>query len=577
MLPRRQKGARGPARFRPRRLRIFARQSHPRSQGTGKSHTLKEAIKALRSRRKGKVFVTASTGAAATQVGGTTIHMFAGIGLGQEPAADLARKVASNRHASKRWRECGALVIDEISMVEAALFDKLDHVARYVRGSDDAFGGIQLLVCGDFLQLPPVSKGGGPDAGEFFAFEAAAWRRCFPEQRVLTKVFRQRDATFVDILNELRVGKLSNRSAALLRKLKHTDLSPWTREGVEPTRLNCYNADVDRINDAALARLHAGGDGLRTFDAQDSGAEPYLGSLRKNGAFPERLQLKVGAQVMLLVNLDVEAGLVNGSRGVVTGFASEQGKKDASLRTEDVTGVVVKFTTGRTQTISRDVKAIEEGNVQKAKRAQFPLRLAWAISIHKSQGQTLDLLEVDLRGCFEYGQAYTAVSRATSMDRLRVLNFDLAGVKAHARVVRFHDDLVARNPAVLHDAALKSAAPVFAEEAAGGWIKKRPAGPAPPARPAPPPPKRARYTPLAGKSVAFAGELPRAALASAVAAAGGTVDAAVRSMTRYLVAGDVMADGDVVERDVNFQAARRMDVPVLTADKFRALLDPPAR
>ena len=576
MLPRRQKGARGPARFRPRRLRTFARQSHLRSQGTGKSHTLKEAIKALRSRRKGKVFVTASTGAAATQVGGTTIHMFAGIGLGQEPAADLARKVASNRHASKRWRECGALVIDEISMVEAALFDKLDHVARYVRGSDDAFGGIQLLVCGDFLQLPPVSKGGGPDA-DFFAFEASAWRRCFPEQRVLTKVFRQRDATFVDILNELRVGKLSNRSAALLRKLKHTDLSPWTREGVEPTRLNCYNADVDRINDAALARLHAGGDGLRTFDAQDSGAEPYLGSLRKNGAFPERLQLKVGAQVMLLVNLDVEAGLVNGSRGVVTGFASEQGKKDASLRTEDVTGVVVKFTTGRTQTIARDVKAIEEGNVQKAKRAQFPLRLAWAISIHKSQGQTLDLLEVDLRGCFEYGQAYTAVSRATSMDRLRVLNFDLAGVKAHARVVRFHDDLVARNPAVLHDAALKSAAPVFAEEAAGGWIKKRPAGPAPPARPAPPPPKRARYTPLAGKSVAFAGELPRAALASAVAAAGGTVDGSVRSMTRYLVAGDVMADGDVVERDVNFQAARRMDVPVLTADKFRALLDPPAR
>ena len=274
---------------------------------------------------------------------------------------------------------------------------------------------------------------------------------------MLTKVFRQRDATFVDILNELRVGKLSNRSAALLRKLKHTDLSPWTRGGVEPTRLNCYNADVDRINDAALARLHAGGDGLRTFDAQDSGAEPYLGSLRKNGAFPERLQLKVGAQVMLLVNLDVEAGLVNGSRGVVTGFASEQGKKDASLRTEDVTGVVVKFTTGRTQTISRDVKAIEEGNVQKAKRAQFPLRLAWAISIHKSQGQTLDLLEVDLRGCFEYGQAYTAVSRATSMDRLRVLNFDLAGVKAHARVVRFHDDLVARNPAVLHDAALAEA------------------------------------------------------------------------------------------------------------------------
>jgi hypothetical protein len=379
--------------------------------------------------------------------------------------------VASSYKAKKRWLACETLVIDEISMLDASTFDKLDHVARYVRGNDKPFGGVQLLCCGDFLQLPPVSARGG------FAFEAKCWRRCFPEQRALTRVFRQSgDDAFLQILGELRIAKLSNKSAALLRRLKHTDLSEWTSRGIEPTRLQCYNADVDSINEARLKALKTAPEHLPCVDKGDG--ERYA----RHHPYAATLKLKIGAQVMLLSNLDVSAGLANGARGVVEEFVRAPSRS--------VDGVVVRWASGKTTTVDRDAKTVEEGGREVFSRSQFPLRLAWAVTIHKAQGQTLDLLEVDLRGCREFGQAYVAVSRATAMKKLRVLNFDPSVVRAHPRAVEYVDRLLSRDPrAVYEDEA--AANPVFAPANDDGWISTKKKAP-----PAAPPPRRGPPQPV---------------------------------------------------------------------------------
>ena len=393
--------------------------------------------------------------------------------------------MASSYKAKKRWLACETLVIDEISMLDASTFDKLDHVARYVRGNDKPFGGVQLLCCGDFLQLPPVSARGG------FAFEAKCWRRCFPEQRALTRVFRQSgDDAFLQILGELRIAKLSNKSAALLRRLKHTDLSEWTSRGIEPTRLQCYNADVDAINEARLKALKTAPEHLPCVDKGDG--ERYA----RHHPYAATLKLKIGAQVMLLSNLDVSAGLANGARGVVEEFVRAPSRS--------VDGVLVRWASGKTTTVDRDAKTVEEGGREVFSRSQFPLRLAWAVTIHKAQGQTLDLLEVDLRGCREFGQAYVAVSRATAMKKLRVLNFDPSVVRAHPRAVEYVDRLLSRDPrAVYEDEA--AANPIFAPANDDGWISTKKQVP-----PSMPPPRRGPPQPVPARA---AGRRDRAARA----------------------------------------------------------------
>ena len=221
-------------------------------------------------------------------------------------------------------------------------------------------------------------------------------------------------------------GRVENSQAVeqerrVASRLKHTDLSEWTSRGIEPTRLQCYNADVDSINEARLKALKTAPEHLPCVDKGDG--ERYA----RHHPYAATLKLKIGAQVMLLSNLDVSAGLANGARGVVEEFVRAPSRS--------VDGVVVRWASGKTTTVDRDAKTVEEGGREVFSRSQFPLRLAWAVTIHKAQGQTLDLLEVDLRGCREFGQAYVAVSRATAMKKLRVLNFDPSVVRAHPRAV----------------------------------------------------------------------------------------------------------------------------------------------
>ena len=424
------------------------------SAGTGKSFVLRTLVKALKAKHGASaVFVTAPTGVAACNVGGITLHSFAGVGLGKGTAKYLADMVVKHNSKAAKWNQCQVLVIDEVSMLDGHLMDKLDAVGRRVRYRPDTpFGGIQLVLCGDFYQLPPV----GVDRTTCFAFESQAWKRAVTRTFQLTHVYRQRDPVFVQCLNDLRMGIVSDATARTLTATRNHSLVQTTEDGavVVPTRLYSHNVDVDREN---LARLKDLPGGTLTYKARDEAKTEAARRQMERLPASEVLQLKVGAQVILTKNIAVGSGLANGTRGVVVRFETKpvdapfvtqpkpyDGKTDESYWA-DVAMCrypVVRFLLANGTTYLRRIEhdrwTIEDGSTLIAERTQLPLRLAWALSIHKAQGMTIGLLETNVGRCFDYGQCYVALSRATSLETLRVQGFDARRVKVHPKVVAFH-------------------------------------------------------------------------------------------------------------------------------------------
>ncbi|KDQ61420.1 hypothetical protein JAAARDRAFT_54792 [Jaapia argillacea MUCL 33604] len=439
------------------------------SAGTGKSVLLREIIKTLKKKFikiPDAVAITASTGIAACNIGGVTIHSFAGIGLGIESAEDLTMKIRKNKKASARWLRTKVLIIDEVSMVDGDLFDKLARIGSLLRKRPEPFGGIQLVVTGDFFQLPPVTKG---NVQVKFAFEATRWNECVQKTFNLTKVFRQTDQTFVDMLNEMRFGRLSANSIARFRALSR---EVEYDDGLGPTELFPRREDVDRSNTTRLSRLPTQS---QTFFASDTGQieGPQREKMLANFMAPSQLTLRVDSQVMLIKNVDET--LVNGSMGKVVRFvdpATYGTESDMDGEVDEIGGgdgkggkagsggkvekkpagsgkllPIVDFVIpGRRETrrvlVTPESWKVElpNGDVQVA-RSQLPLILAWAMSIHKSQGQTLERVKVDLGKVFEKGQAYVALSRATSLEGLQVLNFDPKKVTVHPKVVEWSKTL----------------------------------------------------------------------------------------------------------------------------------------
>ncbi|TFJ84312.1 hypothetical protein NSK_004303 [Nannochloropsis salina CCMP1776] len=451
--------------------------------GSGKTHLLRAIIDRAPA---GKTFVTASTGIAAVNVGGTTLHSFAGIGLGDDPLEVLKERAGKNRTAAANWAAVEVLIVDEVSMLHGSLLSKLNEIAKHVKNQPHRpFGGVQLIFTGDFFQLPPVSR--GRRAGDHdYAFLHPVWKELFgPESCYeLTRVFRQAEKPLVALLNDVRYGRASAESIALLQELSR-DLKP--PPGIEPTLLFATNNRVDEMNQQKLGLL-AGAE-EHVFQATDSGVEPFLGQLRKNCLAESRLRLRIGAQVMLLKNVNANLGLVNGAKGRVTSFTNDEEHLP-----------IVEFASGMQYSIAQEEWAIEVSErgrtVKKAVRLQVPLKLGWAITIHKSQGMGLEWLECKLDDVFEDGQAYVALSRAVKLEGLRVLTFRQDRFRVSLHVVSFYDSQIkgkTRREPGEESSWLSSLAP--------NWLPEHPNGSTLPERKQTVPPYRpfsAPFAPSAG-------------------------------------------------------------------------------
>ncbi|KAK6985123.1 PIF1-like helicase-domain-containing protein [Favolaschia claudopus] len=367
------------------------------SAGTGKSFLLRRIIKAMKDKYGSEaVAVTASTGLAATHIGGITLNSFAGIFTSSEVA-----KKPANDFVNTRWVQTRALVIDEVSMVDAPLFDKVSTLGSTARNRQEPFGGIQLIVTGDFFQLPPVKH-------DQYAFNSKAWRKASLRSFNLKQVFRQRDPEFIAMLNDIRVGLLTDRYIQILSDECAAPVA--YADAIEPTHLYPVNRQVNAENDQRLLRLELP---EHHFTAHDYGSDEVL----KHLLCPKFLRLRKGAQVMRVKTKTAE--LVNGVVGVVVGFQEDLSGPDRVLPI-----VEYSLMSGRkiVETVEWDKWERSDGR-STASRTQIPLCLAWALSIHKSQGQTIDRVRVDLNKIFAPGQTYVALSRATCLEQLEVLNF----------------------------------------------------------------------------------------------------------------------------------------------------------
>jgi ATP-dependent DNA helicase PIF1 len=438
--------------------------------GTGKSFVIQHIVDAIE--RSGRdVALTAMTGCAALLLGSNakTLHSWAGIGLGKESVDILVPKIKKSNKARKNWLAADCLIIDEVSMMTPDLLDKLEAIAKLIKKNKAPFGGLQVILVGDLYQLPPIYKEGqmDPEKGQF-VFESQSWRNYIKDVVVLDKVHRQSDPVFLQILNEARAGDLSEESIKILESRK---TNAWKKLEIKPTLLFTRRADVDDVNVAQLQKC-PGEDvvykvktvKLPNVFATEQDIQWTVERMDKNSPYVPELRLRKGAQVMLLTNKHTEYKLVNGSRGVIIGFSDDNDKKRlAELQTADKTPEVekqmkdlkmqleqsshlpiVKFKSGGTLVI--DYHAWESDEIKGLQREQIPLRLAYAVTIHKAQGATLDCALVDIGdNTFEYGQAYVALSRVKSLDSLYIWDLNPSAFRVHPKVKAYLDSLPTPN------------------------------------------------------------------------------------------------------------------------------------
>lgn len=363
------------------------------SAGAGKTFVLNQFIKIAKNEGK-HVSVTATTGLAATHLGGTTIHSWAGIGISDSLEPNFIEHMSKGR--VEIIGKTDVLIIDEISMLHDYRLDMVDQVCRAVRKKDEPFGGIQIIMSGDFFQLPPINRGDSRAGG--FVVNSNVWQELDPAICYIEEQHRQDDEKLLDILNSIRAGQLKRHHAQTL--LERVDIQPDTDELM--TELHTVNIDVDKINDAKLDQL----EGDEIFYTQlTKGGKNYIDSLQRSVLAPAVLRLKKGALVMAVKN-SLDKKYVNGSLGTVIDF--ENGTEYP----------VVQFKNGKTITMVPDTWEIRDGEKKRASITQIPLRLAWAITVHKSQGMTLDSARIDLRKAFVEGMGYVALSRVKNLNNL---------------------------------------------------------------------------------------------------------------------------------------------------------------
>lgn len=418
--------------------------------GTGKSVFIKHIIK-YGEDVDINIAACAMTGCAAVllECGAKTVHSWGGLGLAKGNNNIIAGNIADNKYKKKNWKSVDVLIIDEVSMMSKKMLELLELTARKTRKCSLLFGGIQVVFCGDFFQLPPVANADEPDS-KMFCFESPVFDQLFPKHNIIqfTKIFRQKDPRYSKILNGIRVGSITEK---LLNSLEERVSKEYVSEsGIRPTVILPLRAPVDKMNKTSLEKLPGLSNTYQIehvklskddlpkniyeqmpINVNKTQVEYERQYLENNINCPKEITLKIGAQVMCIVNLDMENKfnpICNGSQGIVIGFD------------ELSQYPIVRFNNNVTRLISPHSWSSE--SIPTIAIRQLPLILAWAVTIHKVQGATIDVAEVDIgSGIFEYGQSYVALSRVTSLDGLYIKSFDASKIKINKKVQTFYKNL----------------------------------------------------------------------------------------------------------------------------------------
>lgn len=421
--------------------------------GTGKSYLMREIIQdAARENKRLQVCATSGRSAVLLNCGARTIHSWSGVRIPRGSREDIIAKATRRRITKKTWKSTDILIIDEVSMMSMKLFEILNDIGKINRGNyARIFGGIQLIFIGDFFQLPPIGDEDDEDSSRY-CFESEIWNEAFaPEDHIkLTKIFRQRDDKFIKILNQVREGRITRSSHEALMGLVGREYVDTENTGIVPVRLfpirasaEAFNAQMfDKIEGEVLEYRAKVNTNTRTFLEDGMPIPPEMihdfrtvpreiveyeiKNLVESSPSVDLLALKVGTNVMLTYNMNVESGLCNGSLGTVVGF------EGGVLRRP-----IVRFTSG--QTVPIDPVSYQSTSFPCISFSQIPLKHAWGLTIHSSQGATLDMAEIDIgSGIFAVGQTYVALSRVKSIEGLYLSGYDPSKIKVSRKVIDFY-------------------------------------------------------------------------------------------------------------------------------------------
>jgi ATP-dependent exoDNAse (exonuclease V) alpha subunit len=442
--------------------------------GSGKTFLLNRYINYLK-RNNIEAAITASTGIAATHIGGLTIHSWTGLGVRDTLDERTVKDLKDRYYLKSRYKKAEVLIIDEISMLSGNTLDLIDFLFREFKNTNLPFGGIQTVLCGDFFQLPPVRRvnlsfGGSPvqtgkryrdhslfsdDNDSPFAFRSRAWQELGLKICYLDEQHRQNDSDFIDVLNAIRNNAVTSRE----RKHLENRIESSSAKKTEQTKLYCLNADVDLENALELKKIPGK---ERVYKMEARGGNNLVETVKRGCLAPEVLKLKAGARVMFVKN-NFEEGYVNGTLGVVEDLDEDR--------------ITVFASNGRRFDVGLANWIIEENGRIKAEIIQYPLRLAWAITVHKSQGMSLDAARIDLTRSFEKGMGYVALSRVRSLKGLSLAGFNENALQVNEEVLTF--DAGFKKESVKHAeeirkkvdfASLKNEEEIFS---AAGWKPER--------------------------------------------------------------------------------------------------------
>src|SRR3990167_2891381 len=361
--------------------------------GSGKTFVLKEYISYLQNLGT-DLGITASTGIAATGMGGVTIHSWSGIGIRDSLDKSDLQEIAEKKHIKNKVKKASVLIIDEISMLHHFRLDLIDRIVREVKNSEEPFGGMQVVFCGDFFQLPPIKRMGGEEV--FFAYHSDAWKSLNLKVCYLSEQHRQNDIEYLKVLNDIRGNSVSDKTMEILK-------TRFDKKAAnEPTKLYSHNKNVDTENESELTKISGK---VFEYKMQERGRKNLVEGLKKSCLAPETLRLKEGAKVMFVKNNFEE--------------------------------IEVKTFSGKIIKVERESWRIEEDGKSRAEIIQYPLRLAWAITVHKSQGMSLDAAEVNLSASFERGMGYVALSRVRSLEGLFLRGLNGMALQVNEEVLEF--------------------------------------------------------------------------------------------------------------------------------------------